>query len=388
MTLEFCSHMVGKGWDVSVLAGRPHHGGAEQYSEFRYDLLEFEKINGITVYRCWYPLPESGTWSRVLSYLLQVISTSINLIRPKNVDVIITLGPPLLGPVGGWLGSKMKRSSLIHVVYDLYPDIAIDDGLLSNPILISLAHMIEGIQHRADRLVVLSKGFKEHFIEKGVSPSRISIVPVWLDAEEVMKLPKKNAWSVEQGLPTEKFIVTYAGTLGKVSGSSILVEVAQILRKNEQIFFLIVGHGSEIEEMKNQALSYELTNIRFLPFQPREVLSAVLATSDVSVVTLLPGRGRTSVPSKVIGYMASGRAIIGSCDADSDTAAMIIDNNAGVVCPPADANSFADAILEMIENPAQRLQFGASSREAFEREFTLKKVTSLYENVVQAVLVD
>ena len=98
-----------------------------------------------------------------------------------------------------------------------------------------------------------------------------------------------------------------------------MVEVAERLQAEERIRFLFVGEGQEKDNVVKLAGEKGLKNVLVLPFQERASLSAVLSTADVGIVTLIKGRGRTSVPSKVQGYMAAGLPVIASVDATSDT---------------------------------------------------------------------
>ena len=87
------------------------------------------------------------------------------------------------------------------------------------------------------------------------------------------------------------------------------------------------NNGSNPEKPKlfhgKTAREKGLTNTIFLDFQPRERLPELQAASNVSVVSLLPGQGKNFFPSKIIAYMAAGRAVLGSVDAQSDTARFI-----------------------------------------------------------------
>src|SRR5690606_33592347 len=133
-----------------------------------------------------------------------------------------------------------------------------------------------------------------------------------------------------------QFVALYAGTLGLVSGAQVIVRAADRLRARQDIVFLVVGEGAAKRAAMQEAKRLALNNIRFMSFQPRERLSEMQAAANVGLVTLAPGRGRTSVPSKVLGYMAAGRAVVAAVDRDSDTAREIERHECGVVVPADD----------------------------------------------------
>jgi colanic acid biosynthesis glycosyl transferase WcaI len=187
-------------------------------------------------------------------------------------------------------------------------------------------------------------------------------------------------------IPLDKFVVLYAGTIGLVSGAEILVQVAKLLQPYPDILLIMVGEGFARDKVELQAKQAGLTNVRFFPFQPRPRLSEVQATADISLVTLAPGRGRTSVPSKVLGYMAAARPVIASVDDNCDTADLIRSANCGLVTPPADAGALAQAILRLVHNPELRQQMGQSGQRYFAANLERKQVLTNYISLVERMM--
>jgi colanic acid biosynthesis glycosyl transferase WcaI len=125
--------------------------------------------------------------------------------------------------------------------------------------------------------------------------------------------------------------------------------------------------------------------MRFLPYQPRERLAEVQATADVSLVTLAPGRGRTSVPSKVMGYMAAGRPVVASVDSGCDTAREIEESGCGVVVPPGDPEALARAISDLLADEHRREQLGRAGRQRVEERYAKPVVLEKYRQVLEGL---
>jgi colanic acid biosynthesis glycosyl transferase WcaI len=195
-------------------------------------------------------------------------------------------------------------------------------------------------------------------------------------------MSRNNPWRREMGIPTEKFIVLYAGTIGLVSGAEVITEVAASLASYRDILFLMVGDGYAKQQVQTEAQERGLDNIKFLPFQPRERLSELQATADIS---LAPVRGRTSVPSKVLGYMAAARPIIAAVDEDCDTAEMIRKAKCGVVGTPGDPDSIAQAILHFYNHPEEMNFSGENGRVYFLENFEKKMVIKKYFELIQSL---
>ena len=187
------------------------------------------------------------------------------------------------------------------------------------------------------------------------------------------------------GIPIEKFVILYSGTIGLVSGAEVVLKVAQQLSAYADILFLFVGAGQTKDKLEAHAQLLGLQNVRFLPLQARERLSELQASADVSLVTLAPGRGKTSVPSKILGYMAAARPVIASVDLNCDTACMVRESGCGQVVPPAQRTELTKAILHYYRNPEDRQTAGEKGRQFFlanlDRHVVLKKYIDVIENL-------
>lgn len=320
---------------------------------------------------------------RAAIYLTQAIGSALLASMTAKPDAVMIYGPPLVGPLLGSIVAIRHRARLINVIYDIYPDIAVETGRVNNQLAISAARIAEKVQYRvSDLTIVLSEGFKRTLIEKGVPERQIAVIPVWLDPDGIRPLDRENSWRQEQGISEKKFVVLYAGTIGVVSGASMVADAAALLQDRPEILFLFVGEGEERPNVESRAKELGLLNMRFLPFQPRERLAEMQATADVGIVTLSPGRGRTSVPSKVLGYMAAGRPVIASVDANSDTATEIESGACGIVVPPGDSQALAKSIAELADNSKMATNFGKMSRRRFESHYSSGSVLQRLEKIL------
>jgi colanic acid biosynthesis glycosyl transferase WcaI len=300
----------------------------------------------------------------------------------ERPDVVINFGPPLAGPAVSAVLARRFRARNVPVIYDLYPDIAVETGTIRNGLAIRAARAVERwVYRRSDRIVVLSEGFRTDLVEsRGVPPGKIRVIPVWIDPEAIRRTPDPLAWRREHGIPTDAFVVLYAGTIGIVSGAEVLVDVARIFSQDPGVVFLVVGEGRAKERIRERGKG--LSNLRFFGFQPREFLAGMLSSADVGIMTLLPGRGRTSVPSKVLGYMAVGVPVVVSCDADSDSARLIRDAECGAVAPPADASAISDALRKLKSDAAACRRAGHNGRAYLERRLSRDSGTKMFLSLI------
>ena len=388
MAHELAEDLTAKGHAVTVITGFPNHPEGVLYPGWRRRWLAVEQQGSVRVARSWHLISRSRrTVPRSLSYLSFALTSFLNSLRLGPFDLVYADSTPIFGALACWLMAVAKRARLIYAILDLYPDAILAAGLLSPGLIARALLWLDCfVCRRAARVLAVAEGFRERLLERGLPESRIVVLPMWVDRDEVRPLPRLNPWRASNQIPDEAFVVLYAGTIGLVSGAQVLVEVAERCAAEPGILFLIVGQGLAKDEAERVAREKRLPNMRFLNFQPRARLAEVQATADVSVVTLLPGKGRNSVPSKVLSYMAAARPTIASVDADSDTARWITDAGCGIVTPPQDATALAEAVLFLRGNPDSARAMGERGRAALLARFSREAATEQYEALFRQVV--
>ena len=222
-------------------------------------------------------------------------------------------------------------------IQDLFPQCAIDLGMLHSRLLIRFMEAIEGnVYRRSDMITVMSDGNRDFVIEKGGRPDRVLTVFNWVDTDEIRPGKRLNEFRRVHELG-DKFIVLFAGTMGWSQGLDGVVDAAQLLAGDPEILFLFVGDG--VEKDRTIERSRGLPNVRFLPMQSKETYPQVLAACDAGLVTLRPEVLTPTVPSKINTILAAARPLI-ACLPPGDAPQLILDAQAGLVVPPADGRAW------------------------------------------------
>lgn len=387
MFRELAEYLVSRGWNVTVSAGLPHHPSGTLPPDWPRVPCTRSDQDGVEVLRTWHVThPARSVIVRAAVLVSQAAATATRAVLADRADVVLVCGPPLIGPNLGALVAARHGAVLVNVIYDLYPDIAVETGKVSNSLLLSVARWAERMQYRtADMTLVLSEGFRRAMLDKGIASERVEVVPVWIDTDEIRPAPRVNSWRREQNIPEEKYVVLYAGTIGIVSGAGVVIEAARLLRHREEVVFLFVGEGAQCAELKQRCERDSIQNVRFSKFQPRARLPEVQATADLGLVTLLPGKGRTSVPSKLLGYMSAARPVIASVDASSDTAADVRASGCGVVVPPGNAEVLADAIGAFVDDRSRGHAQGQAGRDWLVKNRAKRVVLERYCRILEAM---
>jgi colanic acid biosynthesis glycosyl transferase WcaI len=374
MAQELAEGLSIRGWTVTIACGLPHHPQgrvADGYGSSLF-LKEYMKC-GCEIRRLWHPtLSSRKIGARLLVMGSQMIASTAAAISGKRPSVVLSFGgPPLLGPVMSGLAARMWKVPLVTAIHDLYPDVAEETGNVSNPLILAGARSLERLQNElSEKIVVLGPRTRGELLSRGVPEEKLAIIPVWLDPNEIVPQMVTTRWRREHGIYDDKFVVLYAGTVGIISGAEVLAEAA--MRLPPGVVLVVVGGGRAWENLAaRREVDVSLSDrLILLPYQKRPRLGELQASANLSIVTMAAGRGRTSVPSKVQGYMAAGRPVLASVDSESDTADLVRRGNFGMVVPPGDAEAIVQSIIFAMRNPTKLAEWGRNARVAFEAEYS------------------
>ncbi len=244
--------------DISYFKGQKHEGSRHQ------------EFDGIQVRRAWTydSLHRSFVW-RVVAFLSFMVSSVWEALKVRNVDVVIGTSPPIFQGLSAWVVATLKWKPFILEVRDLWPEFAIDMGVLKSPVLIWLSRQLElFLYHRARHIVVNSPAYRIYLMEKGVPGSKITFIANGVDPQMFETLVSgdnlRQQWNLE-----EKFVVTYAGALGMANDLDTVLDAAGQLVGEPHIHFLIVGDGMLRANLERRALSLGLHNVTFTVLAPR-----------------------------------------------------------------------------------------------------------------------
>ena len=383
---QLSHHLQALGWDVQVVTGFPSHPYGVVYEGYRKRPWMREEIEGIPVLRTWHLThPSREMHYRASIFLSQAVSYAAGALFSRRADLLLVCGPTFAGPILNWAVARRHGARVVNLMYDIHPELAIETGHLKNPLMIKATRAAAYVEWKLmDRFIVNAHDLKQTLTDKGVPEERVEVAPLFLDRDEITPMDRDNQWRREHQIPLDKTVALYAGTIGVPSGAAILAEAADKLRHREDILFLVVGEGSEKPMVMQRVEQLKLPNVRFEPFQPREVLPQLQATSDISLITYRHGRHRTSWPSKMLGYMAAGRPIVAT--RVGGVGEMIRDGVDGYLVEPGNDANLADRITALLADSEKAAGLGRQARESAAGRFNEDLMVSAYENLYESVL--
>jgi len=384
---QLCEGLAAYGHEISVITAFPHYENFRVWDEYRGKLVQRGRYRDMDVIRLYVYAPGKKTMvNRLMSYVsYSALATVTGVLSRRAWDVVLCPNGAFFSGLSAWVLDKLKSAPFIYNVQDLYPDVPIRAGQLRNPYAIAALRSMENFMYRkAAHVTVITSTMRENLLAKKVPEQKLSVIANFVDTEFIRPLPRENDFSREQGL-SDKFVISYAGSLGYVYDVDTLLDAAALLREQHDICFLIIGNGVAKGELEKKAEKLSLANVRFMPFQPRECLPWLRASSDVQVSLYRAGAANDSFSSKIYEIMASGRPLLAAAEPDSEVERAVKSAGCGICISPGDAERLAESILTLYDDAALREQMGQRGRQYAETHHSKRVAVERYDQLLRQI---
>jgi glycosyltransferase involved in cell wall biosynthesis len=311
-----------QGHEITVLAGMVHYTTGTKSEEYKGKFFYEETLeDGVEVVRSHvseaYNLNFLG---RLWAYFSFAFSATLaGFFKTKGkYDIIVATSPSLFIGIPALILSYFKRTPFLFEIRDLWPESAIDTGVLKNKWIIKFAYWFEGyVYQKAAKINVLTPAFRQNLIErKGINPAKICFIPNASDfslSEELLASFDAKQFRQELGL-TDKFVIVYVGAHGIANHLIQVVETAELL-KDTNVHFLMIGDGMERKGLIEEVKKRKLINIDFIASVPKkEVFKYILASDMGTSVLKKVETFKTIYSNKTFDYMSCKKPILMAID--------------------------------------------------------------------------
>lgn len=382
---ELGCQLVRNGHTVDIITSYPTYNVAQDDlpTQYRTGVKMIENMEGMRVIRIrTFGVKQSNPFFRGIGQLiiaLSLFALGLSQLR-KRTDFILVYSPPLFVGLVALALRLFSGSKVIVNVQDLFPQSAIDLGLLHQPWLIRGFEYLESYLYRhSDVITVHSEGNRDHVLRRGGDSAKTVIVPNYVDTNLLIPGNRENEFRKMYLISPDSFIVSFAGIFGYSQDIDTIIESAKLLQRDSHIMFYIVGDGVENDRLRKKAEG--LSNVVFLPMQPKDRYMELLHASDVCLVTLRKEVKTPTVPSKILSIMAAGRPLIAGLPLDGDAPRIIKEAECGICVEPENAEQLAGAIEHMYALGESAGEFGRNGREYVLAHFSLEICTQIYEKI-------
>lgn len=366
--LSFAKSLVSLGHEVEVVTTFPSYPGGKIFTGYKMQWKQVEYIDGVRIVRVASYISHGHTaLKRFASYTsFSLAALLYSLVGAKRADIVYSYYPPMVGGITGVLISLLKRSALIYDVQDLWPEALVAAGISEKSAGFKVIEKImKWIYHRSTAIIVLSNGYKQALIKKGIPAEKIHRVYNWCDESRIKVVETSNYLNNKN--TSKNFDILYAGNMGAAQALHFVIQAAEKLQQMERqdIRFIFLGNGIELENLKKQTVSLKLSNVIFRGHVAPELVGAELQAADALLVHLASNPVfDITVPSKTQAYLAAGKPILMAVAGES--AEIIKLACAGIVASPCNPADIAAGAISMADASSdQLLSFATSARKYY-----------------------
>lgn len=387
---ELTAQWADQGNEITVIAGMMHYNGHQKRPQYKGKWFKKNQQGKVTVWRTH--VSESynaGFVGRLWGYFSFVFSALwAGLFKVKEkYDIILVTSPPLFIGITGYLLSRIKSVPFVFEIRDLWPESAIDTGVVTNKFIIKLAYALEAFIYRnAKKINVLTPAFRETLIsKKNVDPDKIIFIPNaadfslsdhLLESFDVSSFRKANHWD-------GKFVITYVGAHGVANHLEQILETADLLR-NTNVLFVLIGQGMTKPQLKELAGKMKLDNVVFMDPVPKADVFKYIFASDMGTSVLKNVETfKTVYSNKTFDYFACKKPVLMAIDGISK--ALVEEAGAGIFVQPENPTDFAAKINLYLNDPDRIKREGESGYAYAKQNFDRKNLAVKYLNHLEAL---
>ncbi len=371
------SELLSEKGSVNVICGS---------SSYHSESLKTDKIlsENVKIFHVNTPsLNKNNLFFRFFLFFYFTIAVFLKImVNVKKIDkLILVTNPPTLLIVIGLL-KRIKKFNLIIILQDIFPENAAVSGIIGKKSIIYkfiLFIMNKGYSS-ADKLIACGSDMSQHFINKGLEPSKIFVIPNWID-QELLDINVTIDRNVYFDLDLkEKVVLEFAGNVGRVQG---LERFLKLFHKamNPNLILLVIGDGANKNELEKYVRENNISNVYFFKTKPRSEQAKFLTSCDVGLITLCEGMYGLGVPSKVYNLMSAAKPIFYIGDKNSEIDTYIKKNKIGWSFNWHDEIEILN-FLTQIDCSIDFESLGINARTFAHKNFTEANILSQYNEVL------
>jgi colanic acid biosynthesis glycosyl transferase WcaI len=387
-TGEMAEWLAARGHEVHVITGFPYYPEWKLAAEYKRTGYRQEQWSGVTVHRVPHYIPKDGKVTTVrrmlvdLTMFLSSLPVWLKLMgqRRTRPDAIFAVCPPTLSCVWPWLASKLTGVPWIYHIQDFQVDAAMQLGMIKQGMMIRTLYAMENrLLQSAHRVSTITEAMRKRTISKGVAEKKTLLLPNWSDVNSIRPIDRLASFRRALRVGDEQVLFMYAGAMGRKQGLDLVLDAADALKSNPQIIFVMVGSGSDAAELQHQAAKRNLTNMHFLPLQPKAMLNEMLGSADVHLVVQKADAADLVMPSKLTNILAAGRPSLVTAAPVTQLWEATAGAGTGIAVTPGNLDAFVNAISALANDMSGRAVMGQRARQYAEENLAQDQILARFE---------
>lgn len=373
---EFAKEWVKKGHEVTVVSS--------VYSKSDLSatkLIEDQYFEGIHVKVLNVRIDNKQSFlKRIWSFIAYGVLSCYYALTLK-ADVVVASSGPITVGLPGLIARYIRKRKLIFETRDLWPEGAIELGIIKNRTIKSFAYWFEKKCYLASsHIVTLSPGMTQN-IKRRFNLTKVTDVT---NAANISLF--SDPVSFDASYVKAKKYAVYTGNIGIVNNSYWLFEAARYLKQigRDDIVILLIGEGQQREELEKKAKEEGVSNFIRLGLMPKSELVGYVQNA---IASLVPLKGTpvldTSSPNKFFESLAAGVPVIQNTQGWMKD--FLLKHEVGYTLNPNDPEELANKLIWMTDNPEIISEMGhralSTAKEFFDKDYLANKMLNVLEEV-------
>ena len=354
-TGEFCEFMASEGYNVQVVTGHPYYPAWRCIGKTNSNWFCSENISGVSVWRCPIYIPDpKKTVHRILQdlsfFCSAFIAVTLLLFNRRRADLFFVVSPSVLnGLVGLWYKLWHPGVKLVYHIQDLQIDAACELGMIKNKRILSFLKKTElFIMRHADCVSTISEGMIKKIKAKSNEIKSPVLFPNWANNEKIFPCMPDDLFYHKYGLPADKRIVLYSGSIGEKQGLDIILETAAVLEHRiNDLLFVISGTGPYFNVLRQKSADAGLSNLQFLPLLDIEDYNQLLNAAWLHLVIQKEVAADLLMPSKITSIVGAGGAVIVTASPNTSLHHLINIHQFGWTIAPDNPEALTKKIIQL-----------------------------------------
>ncbi len=382
--------LQGRGYEVVVLTTTPHYNLVKS-SLYKQPLkkkllgLYYESdFNGIRVIHV--PLKKyKNTLVRIFSFVYWHFFSLLFGLSIKNIDFILSPSPPLSIGFISIMIAKKNNAKFIYNVQEIYPDLLINNGSLKSKIIIRALKWLEKyVYNNASSVITIDKKFYEQIVDRFINNEKLSIVPNFVDTELYHPLDNEMCLPKPFTKDSSKVRLLYAGNIGFYQDWDPVLYAAKKL-KDTNIEFWIIGEGVKKDYLINEVEVHNLSNIKIMPYQNREIMPLINSFADIHFIAINKDMEQEGFPSKVYTIMACAKPLIVITGKNTPLYNFLENIDCALLITENRNEEFVQSILELAKNKEKQNEFGTNGYDVIQKNYTKEKIIEKYLKIFETL---
>ena len=376
-------------YEVTVLTTTPHYNLIQESLDRQplkkcfLGLFFTSNFNGIKVYHI--PLKKyKSSLIRILSFIYWHLASLIIGLFLKKPDIILTPSPPLTSGLISILLARIKGSKSVYNVQEIYPDLLINHGRLTNPVIIKFLKILEGwVYNWSDAITTIDQNFYNTIKTRIKNLDKLKIISNFVDTELYKtnsSVPLPKVFKKING----KTDMVYAGNIGIAQEWDLVINLAKAIKKLP-ITIWIIGEGVKKKYLESQIKKHKLFNLQLLPYQERKYMPVINLFADFHFIAMNKSMEHDGFPSKVYTIMSSGKPMVVVSSKQTPIVSFLEQTKAALTVTNHSLTDFKKAVLKLEADKDLRNTLGANGRKVVEQKFNKQVVIKKYIKLAEDI---